>query len=282
MSVTTDYPDYAPHVALAGQVAATGVPLLNAKTLVLSSGLQSIAAGGTFTHALLTFSQPSWEINVSCFANGASATPFVSLELAWSDSSTGVIIARETVILAAGSVVSGWLTVGRGPTKADGLLITATNLDGAHTMGFGIIILQSSRLFDRDQWQWDNPGNAGNAIPGFTLPTLPNDSSVLGAIFNGTVIASGNSEWLCGPGYGGTVNLAIAITTTPIASVTLSVITRPSGAYVSSSYCLRAAPQQVSTTWQFKVGRSPLLLQINNSSATAGTCFWMMTSAQDG
>lgn len=282
MSVTTDYPDFSPHVALAQQVAATGVPLLHGANVLLNSSNVVIPASGHQIYTSVAFTQPSYEIFVSCFANAASGNPFAELTLTWTDSVSGITIARDIVTCAAGSVVSGWVTFGRGPTKADLLSVQAGNLDAAHSMTFSITVLQTSRIFDRDTWRWDNNGNSGNAIPGFTLPALPDDDAILGTVNGGAIIANGNSEWLFGPGYGGTVTFSFAITTTPIASIIVTMIARPTTIYGNTAYLFRGTFTSGSNSISFKPSRSPILLQVNNSSATAGSLFCGMSVGQDG
>jgi hypothetical protein len=280
--MTVDYADWQAPQAHATAISITGVPLLTGKSLVFSSGLQTIAAGGTYVPGAKSFTQPGYEIFVSAFANVASANPFVSLELAWTDSGTGLIIARDTYICAASNVTSGWLSIGSGPTAADSVFLTATNLDGAHTMVFSIMILQNSRIYAHDSFSWDNTGESGLSIPGFTVANLRGDNSALGDISGGALAASGNSEWLIAPGYGGTVTFAIATATVTPSNLTFTVYPRPTSFYGATAYLWRTVPTAAATFGSFKATRSPMLFQVNNSSAVAGTVSFGFTVGQDG
>jgi hypothetical protein len=278
--MTVDYADWQAPQAHATAISVTGVPLLTGKSLVFSSGPQSIAASGTYVPGTKSFTQPGYEMFFSVFANAASATPYVTAELAWTDSGTGLIIQRDTYVLVAGSTVSGWISQITGPTKADGVFITITNLDTAHTMVFSMIILQNSRIYTHDSYMWDNTANAGNTVPGETLPNLPGDNSSLGWTTTGLIPANGNQSFLCAPGYSGWINLSVIWTTTPIASLSLTVFPQPNSYYGGFAHALQKIPVAVRDTFQFLAPRAPLHVRVDNSSATAGTWGFAMTLNQ--
>jgi hypothetical protein len=272
----TDYPDWTVPQASASAIAATGVPLLTGKALVFNPGIQVIAAGGQYVPGTKTFTQPGFEIFTGAFSNAASATPYVSLELAWTDSSSGVIIMRDTYIIAGGSVVSSWLTLINGPTAADTVFITATNLDGAHSVNLVLIVLQNSRVYDHDVMIWDNTGNAGNSIPGVTLANLPNDNSSLGNVSGAALPANSTVSFLCGPGYGDWITLSLALGTVAFASVIVTVFCVPTSFYGATAYALRQIPAGMSDSWQFRGSRCPLLVSVTNTSGVAGTVSFNM------
>lgn len=277
MSVLGDYPDWSPHVATASQVAATGVPLLTKSSRLYQQADPNLGTGVTHSTGNLAVAQIGYEVMITVAYTTAPTNPFIEVTLTWIDSTTGFTIAAETFYAAGASPNGSITTHARGPTRADTLNVSYTNVASAGLATIGLTVLNNSRVYPYDMVRWINSSLAGDTVAGFTLATLPNDNSVLGAVFNGTIIASGSSSWLLGPGYGGWVNLAVATTGAGPSSLTFSVYAVPSNKYVSSCYAFRFISADASWTQQFKAPCSPLRLEVANAATTAGNLFMMAT-----
>lgn len=149
MSVGTDFPDWSPHVAQAQQIAATGVPLLSAKNL-LGSATTNVAANTLVSVGPFAISQPSYELQITAYQNGAGSASPLQMLVNWNDSTTSATTAQELWYIWPGVAISDHIIYGKGPTKADQLVIQFNNLSSAMPYSVFWRAFQSSRLFTRD------------------------------------------------------------------------------------------------------------------------------------
>lgn len=278
MSVVADYPDYSPHVAHADQIAATGVPLLTKSSRLYQQADPNLGPGVTHSTGNLTVTQIGYEVLITLAYTTAPTNPFVEVTLTWIDSTTGFTITADT-FYAPGPSPSGSISVhARGPSKADILNVSYTNLASAGLVTVGLTVLNNSRVYPHDMVRWINSTVRGSTFAGFTLATLPDDNAVLGTVSAGTLIASGNSQWLVGPGLGGWVNLAFALATVTPSSIIVTVYGRPSSAYGGTAYAFRTVATALAGSFTFKSPSSPMMVEFNNSSTTAGTVSFCVTA----
>lgn len=274
MSVLTDYPDWAPHVALAQQVANTGVPLLNLPSVVYQSTGNVIAGNGNFTTAAFTVNQPGYEVYVTCqFATG-TASPFVEVQLFWLDPGGAYNVATDSWVVPGATAAAGFVVRGRGPSKGSSVVVSVNNLDSANSATVGIHLLQHSRPVNNDDWRWANFSDKGLTVPGFTLPTLPNDESVVG-MGNDTIAGSSSISRLVGM-YNGRIKVGLNLATGTLASITFNLQALPSAHYQANNPIIGgAAPGLV-----FEVAgvRGPMLLRIINTVTTSITVAWSMVA----
>lgn len=277
MSVTTDYPDWSPHVANASQIAATGVPLLTKSTRLYQQATNNVGHGATASSGILPVSQPGYEIIVTAQFAAGTAIPFVEIQLTWTDSTTGFVIATDSFYAPGATQLGGLPVRGHGPTKADELTIGVTNLDTVNTVNITVTALQNSRVYAHDVWRFANSSASGKTVPGFTLAGLPDDESVLGLITGGAIPASGSASWLGGIGHGGWVNWAGNTAGPAFASLFMTIFAQPVGVYGGGGIVLRQQLSQAAFTYQCKAPRAPLLFEVTNTATTTGTVSFLAT-----
>lgn len=174
--MSTDYPDWSVPQTSANAIAATGVPLLSAKN-VLGSNTTVIGPGANQNIGPFAITQPSYEIQMTAYESGAGATGPLLLKFNWNDSVSVATVAVEYYWIWPGVALNDHIIYGRGPTKADQLLIQAFNQSGAMQYSLFWRVLQSSRLFQRDDLRTVFYATTAS---GGTIPTLEPPSSLLG------------------------------------------------------------------------------------------------------
>lgn len=277
MSVVTDYPDYSPHVAQAEQIAATGVPLLTKSSRLYQQAFPNVGGGQTASTNLLSVTQVGYEVIVSAGFGSLATLPYVEVQLTWTDSTTGFTAATDSFTVPGGQSPALLTVNGRGPTKADELTVTMTNLDPSVTASLSIVVLQNSRVYGDDDWRLQNSTANGVTVPGITLAHLPDDESVLGVLTLAAIPASGSGNWLFGMGGPGWCNLAGNLNTIAPASIALTVLAEVTTTYGGGCYALREVLTGPSFTYQFKAPRSILRVSATNSSTVGGTWSLMVT-----
>lgn len=269
VSVLSDVPDWQPHVAQAEQIAATGVPLLTAAAVVDRQIGQVIAAGATLIGTEEVFSQIGYEMTVQAQCSAASATPFVSVNLLWEEGAFNTLIDTDTFIVPCSSNVNTFTVLGKGPSKADRCTVSILNLDSAHSVTVSYTLMQNSRVYDRDRWHWYNGAVNLAAVPGFVLPTVPADESVLGMV-GGQVIGAGASTTAALFGmYDGLIGVGININVGTLANLVMQIAAEPNSNYVANNPLFAGTP----LTQAFTVAgvRAPLRVILNNTGTTSMT-----------
>jgi hypothetical protein len=163
MSVVPDYPDSAPHVATAAQIAATGVPLLALPTPVISA-IQTLTAGGDYASNFLGVTQLSYEIGISLMANGSGSAGPVEITMQWYDAALTNLVTQETYWVWPGAAGTPHELFGRGPTKGNYCLVTITNASSAMTYRLAVTMYWRSHNYTKDDWRSLSYGSseAGN------------------------------------------------------------------------------------------------------------------------
>lgn len=275
MSVLADYPDWSAHVATASQVAATGVPLLTKNVRVYQQADPNIPGNATHDTGNLSIPQIGYEVLIDVTFASTPTNPFVKVSMLWTDSTTGFQIANDTFYAAGPNPGMTIATHARGPTKADTLKVSYTNLDPSALVTVGVTVLNNSRVYPYDMVRWINSTVRGSTIAGFTLASLSDDPSDLGHVSAATVPASGSLDILLAPGHGGWVNLAGAYGSSAILNSIITVFSVPTSEYSGTGYALRTQAAQTSWTFTFKAPRAPMHIQIFNGTTTASTCSFM-------
>jgi hypothetical protein len=147
-----DYPDWSAPQAHANAIAVTGVPLLAVPTVV-NGNLLSIAAGVTNQQGSFPLNQVAYEIVVDAIATGAGAAGPLQITVKWNDNTFGTTVATEEWYIWPGSSGVGHVVLGRGPVKANNVVIAFTNLSGAMTYQVQYAIYQRSNVYTRDDWR---------------------------------------------------------------------------------------------------------------------------------
>jgi hypothetical protein len=152
MSVIPDYPDSAPHVATAAQIAATGVPLLALPTAVFDE-TTTLTAGGSWTSNFIGVTQLSYELAVSLQANGSGTAGPVEITVQWYDAALTNLSTQETYWVWPGASGTPHELFGRGPTKANYVQFTFANTSSAMTYRLNTLLYFRSHTYTKDDWR---------------------------------------------------------------------------------------------------------------------------------
>lgn len=263
-----DYPDWGTPQANASRIAATGVPLLRASTVVKSANGTTIAGGGSNT--LLnagSFTQPGYEITFNASVPAGTGTlPFVAITMVWSNAATLGQTARRDIVITAGNGTGNKVTsFFNGPARGTTLQLTAKNLDPSVTVTLDWTISQTSHVYEHDQaGQLAYPGTAPN---GFTNPGGINGTGVI-AWVHPTLGAGVTNAFLCAL-YGGDVFLNID--TFGISS-TINVALTDAPGYATGTTAGEYFGDNVSAGTSLPIAMtlpfSPVLLSVTNLGTT--------------
>lgn len=269
VSVATDYPDWAPHVAQAQQIAATGVPLLTAASVVYNAAGVNIAGNSAYAPGPQVVSQIGYEFWIQASTGAAATVPFLQVKLTWDDTVSGRTVATDTFTVPAASSAGGFVVAGRGPSKASQVVLTVLNLDPAIAASVNLVMLQNSRVYPKDDWRWLMGAAAPATVPGFTLPSLPADESVLGIVSNITIPAGANSSiYLCGM-HNGLVAIGLNVSAGTLSALDLQLAAAPNTVYGSNNPLSSGPPQ--SAAYQIAGPRAPIRVIFHNTSTAAMT-----------
>lgn len=266
----TDYPDWQTPQSHADKIAATGVPLLALATLLLQQSFNP-AAGLTQSSAALAVPQIGYDITVTGSFGVAPSSPFIRVQLEWTDAGTSTRIATDTFIVPAATNPGVFTVHGRGPSKGDTVTVHVTNLDVSQTVLATVLLLSTSRIPVTDTWHWDNGLNVGSVVQGWTLPTLPADESVLGMADAVTIGAGANTAWLIGM-HDGLMGVGIQVTSGALSSVVAQLAAEPASEYVPDNPLY----SQVGPPSWFQVAgvRGPMRFQLHNNATSSITLTW--------
>ncbi len=207
MSVTTDSPDWQPHVGLATQIANTGAPLLAFKTeldFLVGSSLPAATSTTRPASGQFTIGQTAYEIIIKT-STVSSPAAIISAELQWFDSSSGIQVDDEIYYFYEGNLTTPHNVHGRGPSKSDRLVIVFTNHSATIGCTISYVLLQTSRIYTRELWRTFNPGGAAQVFPGFTAATFDMSSNILSA--DSFALLHNTTQTIVLPLYTGTVQL---------------------------------------------------------------------------
>jgi hypothetical protein len=271
--VTADFPDWQAPQAHATAISVTGAPLLNLSSLVTSLVNKTVLANADIFTGPQQITQPGYEIRIQLGCPNGTAVPFGRVDIFWTDKSSGVQIGVDSYHIPAAGAAGQWTIYGRGPTKASVMNVTLSNLDAANSMTGTIYLIQNSRVYDTDDWFYSNADNAGLGVPGFTMPSLPVDNSVLGFEDNGLIGASSAVEFLCGM-HNGAVQFAYEVNTGAAANLTVRLRPAPNSEYAAHNILgAQAAPP---FTFQFAGPRAPVIVRLVNAATTGMNISWSL------
>jgi hypothetical protein len=183
--MTTDYADWNTHQAHATAIAATGVPLLHNASGVANVTI-TLAAGANTVLGPLNVVSICQELFVSAENAGGNAN-FVTVQMDWKDSVTGILMYRRKYRICSGATGSPHTVKIYGPVHSNQLTVTITN-EAISISGVNIIanLFQTSRLYTRDGFRSIQPHTGGFTLAG-ALPewdVLLNCSPAVGAGLN--------------------------------------------------------------------------------------------------
>ena len=202
----TDFPDWQAPQAHANAISLTGAPPLVLKKVVDLGVGQSLPATGSILRpasGAFSINQPGYEMFFNVASLGSPA-PIVSVELQWFDSFTNALMEDETYWFYSGNA-SGHLIHGRGPSKADQLVILMTNHDATHGVTISWTLLQVSRVFTREFWHTNTKNQQNPVFLGFTAATHDISSDVVASL--STSVPASTIDTFVLPLYTGTVRL---------------------------------------------------------------------------
>jgi hypothetical protein len=193
---------------IAEQINVAGVFAVNRSTVVSQqSAAQTlpVSGGAQTVISAAGISQQGYEISFGLQNNGGGgSSPFVQIDLLWTDSATGQTVARERWYCAY-AFPGPYNYMGTGPTKGDTLQLTMSNLASAGSGTTSVVnfsLVQNSRTYPRDDWR----SQATMSVPTFTSATYDQFSNVLFSTAP-TVGGSSNTKRIL-PLYSGAVQIS--------------------------------------------------------------------------
>lgn len=190
--------------SLGTQSSFAGTNFVSPSTLINPGGIRqkiSISGGNNFIIPATLLNQAGYELQIQLGINAGSTEPFIDMFMMWSDSVSGLTIATEEWVLAAGPSGNANIYMIKGPTKGNELSINLVNLDPTFTITAIVTVAVNSRGWTRDRiytLQFNTPPSfPGNAAGrGFT--------NVIASVDN-QVIHAGNTLTRILPPYAGDV-----------------------------------------------------------------------------
>lgn len=254
---------------IANEIATAGVPLLSKVTNILNDQNHNLPANSSTTIVSnLPVTQIGYEIYLKALCPGASTAPFITLDLNWIDTATGLTVWHDEWNIGVGSTSGGSVYFGMGPTKADVLTITAFNADLLQAFTLTTVMHQTSRVFLRDDWRQET----FNTIPGFAAGTLHTQQANCLTAFNGNINAGATITRYVAL-YAGKVTVS-ALAFGQVGNIfidTLDPNINPGGVQQGPGSIYGAALPATGITVEGNVSfpRSPTILRITNTSGVA-------------
>lgn len=267
----TDYPDWQVPAANAVQIAQAGVPLLTRSQVVYPLTTVAAPLGEAPISAVLPVSQTGYELFVTAQIPAAATAPFLVFKLVWSDSVTGQITAADHFMIPAATVLGAYEVVGRGPTKGDQVQLRVGNIDPAQVIQVRASMLQNSRIYGTDQWQTLASSSKAAVIPGYTLPTMPDNAEVLGTLNNAVIPATSATAWLVPMGSARPAILTMNTTAAAPPNIRVDLFPAPAAEFGISPPLGPGVPTTADFAVEFIAPFAPMLLQVTNNQATAVT-----------
>lgn len=271
-----DFPDWQSPAAHAAQIATAGVPLLTKSQQVLLRNPQTIAGNSTYNSGNLQVTQPGFECTIVAQVPNTATIPFLRIRLTWVDSGSASIVGETIWIQPMSQVAPGWQCNVRGPSKADLVQVSITNLEPAQTATVVIALLANSRVYTDDLVSNDPLQNSSAVVPGWTLPTLPPLAEVLGMISSQSIGASSQVTWLIPPGSGTKAVLTCNTGASTPSNVRTNLYPVPSAVFGNNPPMVPGLPVANDFAAEFVMPRAPLSLTIANLATTAIIASWSL------
>ena len=272
----TDFPDWQAPAAHASQIATQGVPLLAKSTIALLTVGQVIGANGTYTSGNKTVTQPGFECVVVAQIPNTATVPFVRVRLAWVDSSSSQIVAETIWIQPASTVAPGWQCMARGPSKADLVQVTVTNLDAAQSVTALVCLLANSRIYPGDVLVNDTFQDSSANVPTWTLAPNSPLTEVLGQVSNQNIPAAGQQTWLIPPGNGAKGVLTMNTGAANVSNVRVNLYPVPASQFSNNPPLVPGLPATNDFAAEFVVPRCPMSLTVANLATAAISNSWTL------
>lgn len=244
-------------------IFGTGVPLYSKSSLFASRNATSIAANGNLQIGpSTTITQIGYTVGITVKANAASLNPFVTVNMIWSDSLTGLVVGTEAWVLAGGTTL-GVTYYGTGPTKGDTLEVLIVNDDTLRAMTVSCVVTQNSRVYARDDWRQPTV----DTVPGFSNPNQNPPSNQLAQASPSVAVGATVTRLL--PLYAGRVFITV-IGTTDVISIDIQSLdpSLTSGAHVFDQSSGIGVTGGLSAA--FSLPRAVCSLNIINTAASGG------------
>jgi hypothetical protein len=142
----------------------TGVPLTHGFGTDASAASYTITAGSE-SFEFFNIARTGYYVAINISIPAAATIPFLGVNMIWQSAATGLDVAQEQWYVPASSTgaVNIW---GKGPTKANSLVIGFKNFDPAQTMTVTFSLYETTHHIARDDWR----SSAPSAVPAFTAP----------------------------------------------------------------------------------------------------------------
>lgn len=258
---------HAPGKTIAGEVAATGAPLIVLHNNILQKN-GTLAGGGSVTYTSAAFTQPGYAAEfVLTQAIGSPTIPWVRVQLQWIDQTSGILVWEDDFILAIGANGGGNQYIGRGPTKGNQVQVKITNLEPSLGVTYALNIWQDSHVEDRHDWKQDYSGFAFSS-PLFSLPNVGQNNNFLA--FSAPSINANSSVTRLLPLYVGVVDILFI---TPAGLTGSFTISAPTGTISAAGQAITASLSLAAATTQQYTGTLPrmnMILTLTNNGASAG------------
>lgn len=266
----TDFADWQAPQAHADAISVTGVPLLTAAVVTVNQTFTTPGGGNGFS-PVKAVTGIGYELLIESTIGAAATVPFVEVQVIWSYSVSGAVVATDSWVVpcnGGGTVFTSHIT---GPSKADQAQVQVINLDPSVTSTVNVILFANSRVYSADRCKWLNNLVKSSTVPGWTLPHLPDDESVLGMQSAASIPAGSSVAWLCGM-HDGLVNFGIDLGAGVLTNLVAQVSAEPSSYYVANNPIYGQVNPP--SNWQVACPRGPFRFQLHNNGTTALSVTW--------
>lgn len=264
----TDYADWQEPQAHATAIAATGVPLLGLASQLVTTATKVIGPSTTQFFTTANVTQVGYHGTFEVQFPSAATVPFCRARLSWLDNLTGYSLGTDDYILPGAQAASLFTTTAAGLARGNRVQLAIDNLDPAQSATVTCTLNEDSIPRNGDSWYYPNLLNAAVTVPGFTLPGLPDDESVLGVLDNVTIAASSSNTYLLGM-HAGLVNIGYELSAGTAAN--LSIRMRPAPDSVYSGHNIIYSATSSPSNFQVAFPRAPVRLIVANAATTAMT-----------
>lgn len=172
-------------------------------TVLLNTGNKTIAANSTVVLGTVNVTLPGYDVSIQSVWNAAIADGLnLRMYMQWQDAATGIVYDNQEWQI--GGALHGTTPiniVGSGPTQGNQVVISVRNTSATVAATVNFSLLQNSRNYTRDNWQWSNFSQI--SVPGYTMASdsantgITGDNLTLGEVSGATIPAAGFTTFLC-------------------------------------------------------------------------------------
>jgi len=179
-------------------------------TQLANTGNTTIPANSTVVLGTFNVTLPGYDVSIQSVWNaGIGIGANLRVYMQWQDAATGIVYDnQEWQIAAAQNGTTPINTIGSGPTQGNQVKVSVRNTSNTVGATIDFSLLQNSRTYTRDLWQWSNISQI--AVPGFVMAIETVNTGILGdtgliAEQSGTTIAANSFTTFLGGLYAGRV-----------------------------------------------------------------------------